>query len=90
MASVFDYVFNIGGNFSAQINGMSAAAAEFSVEVKKSQKWTETYSALPHGRGSPDQSNHPAFNRSSKIILQCHQMNNTLKPCCCRKFSLQP
>ncbi len=25
MANVFDYIFNIGGNFSAQISGMSAA-----------------------------------------------------------------
>lgn len=34
MASVFDYIFNIGGNFSAQINGMSAAAGSFSASVE--------------------------------------------------------
>lgn len=34
MASVFDYIFNIGGNFTAQINGMSAAAGEFSAEAE--------------------------------------------------------
>ena len=34
MASVFDYIFNIGGNFSAQINGMSAAAGTFSASVE--------------------------------------------------------
>ena len=42
MSSVFDYIFKIGGNFIAQINGMTAATGEFTAEVKKSQKWTET------------------------------------------------
>jgi len=34
MASVFDYIFNIGGNFTAQINGMSAAAGNFSAQAE--------------------------------------------------------
>lgn len=34
MASVFDYIFNIGGNFTAQISGMSAAAGSFSASVE--------------------------------------------------------
>lgn len=34
MASVFDYIFNIGGNFTAQISGMSAAAGKFSAEAE--------------------------------------------------------
>ena len=34
MANVFDYIFNIGGNFSAQISGMSAAAGNFSASVE--------------------------------------------------------
>ena len=34
MASVFDYVFNIGGNFSAQISGMSAATGNFTASVE--------------------------------------------------------
>lgn len=42
MASVFDYIFNIGGNYSATINGMTAATGEFTAEVKKSQKWTDS------------------------------------------------
>ncbi|MDE5688575.1 MAG: phage tail tape measure protein [Paramuribaculum sp.] len=42
MSSVFDYIFNIGGNYSATINGMTAATGDFTAEVKKSQKWTET------------------------------------------------
>ena len=42
MASVFDYIFNIGGNYSATINGMTAATGDFTAEVKKSQTWTET------------------------------------------------
>ena len=41
MASVFDYIFNIGGNYSATINGMTAAIGDFTAEVKRSQKWTE-------------------------------------------------
>ena len=41
MASVFDYIFKIGGNYSATINGMTAATGDFTAEVKKSQKWTE-------------------------------------------------
>lgn len=34
MASVFDYIFNIGGNFTAQINGMSAAAGNFTAQAE--------------------------------------------------------
>lgn len=34
MASVYDYIFNIGGNFSAQISGMSAAAGNFTASVE--------------------------------------------------------
>lgn len=34
MANVFDYIFNIGGNFTAQINGMSAAAGQFSAQAE--------------------------------------------------------
>lgn len=34
MASVFDYIFNIGGNFTAEISGMSAAAGEFSARAE--------------------------------------------------------
>lgn len=34
MASVFDYIFNIGGNFTAQISGMSAAAGNFTAQAE--------------------------------------------------------
>ena len=34
MASVFDYIFNIGGNFTAQISGMSAAAGKFTAQAE--------------------------------------------------------
>ena len=34
MANVFDYIFNIGGNFSAQISGMSAATGNFTASVE--------------------------------------------------------
>lgn len=45
MASVFDYIFNIGGNFSAQINGMSAATGEFSAQVDGAQNAVQTFTA---------------------------------------------
>lgn len=34
MASVFDYIFKIGGNFTAQMNGMSAAAGNFTAQAE--------------------------------------------------------
>lgn len=34
MANVFDYIFNVGGNFTAQINGMSSAAGDFSAKAE--------------------------------------------------------
>lgn len=37
MASVFDYIFNIGGNYTATINGMSAATGNFSAKVDGAQ-----------------------------------------------------
>ncbi len=40
MASVFDYIFNIGGNFTAQISGMSAAAGNFSAQAEVAQSQT--------------------------------------------------
>ena len=43
MASVFDYIFNIGGNYTATINGMTAATGDFTAEITKSQKWTEAF-----------------------------------------------
>lgn len=45
MASVFDYVFNIGGNFSAQINGMSAATGAFSAQVDGAQNAVQSFTA---------------------------------------------
>lgn len=33
MSSVFDYIFNIGGNYTATINGMSSATGDFSARV---------------------------------------------------------
>ena len=37
MANVFDYIFNIGGNYTATINGMSAATGDFSAKVDGAQ-----------------------------------------------------
>ena len=37
MANVFDYIFNIGGNYTATINGMSTATGDFSARVDGAQ-----------------------------------------------------
>lgn len=37
MANVFDYIFNIGGNYSATINGMSTATGDFTAKVDGAQ-----------------------------------------------------
>ena len=37
MANVFDYIFNIGGNYTATINGMSTATGDFSAKVSGAQ-----------------------------------------------------
>ena len=34
MANVFDYIINIGGNFSAEISGMSAATGNFTASIE--------------------------------------------------------
>lgn len=43
MASVFDYIFNIGGNYSAKIKGMATATGDFSAEVKRTKSVTENF-----------------------------------------------
>lgn len=45
MASVFDYIFRIGGNFVAQISGMSAAAGEFSARAKVAESRGRSFAA---------------------------------------------
>ena len=37
MSNVFDYIFNIGGNYTATINGMSTATGDFSAQVDGAQ-----------------------------------------------------
>ncbi len=37
MANVFDYIFNIGGNYTATINGMSSATGDFTARVDGAQ-----------------------------------------------------
>lgn len=41
----FDYIFNVGGNYSAQINGMSAATGDFSAKVEGAQSWVTSLHA---------------------------------------------
>lgn len=37
MANVFDYIFNVGGNYTATINGMSSATGDFTARVDGAQ-----------------------------------------------------
>ena len=41
MSSVFDYIFNIKGDYSIKINGLTDSTAEFQASVSKSQKALE-------------------------------------------------
>ncbi len=43
MSSVFDYIFNVGGNFSAQISGMSAVAGDFRAEIEGARSVSEQF-----------------------------------------------
>ncbi len=45
MASVFDYIFNIGGNFVTQISGMSEAAGEFSARAEIAESRGRSFAA---------------------------------------------
>ena len=45
MASVFDYIFKIGGNFTAQMNGMSAAAGNFTAQVAGADSGTRKFTS---------------------------------------------
>lgn len=48
MASVFQYIFDIVGNFTATINGMSSAAGSFTAQVEKHRVvWTNSQRYLP-------------------------------------------
>lgn len=50
MASVFDYIFNIGGNYTATIDGMSTSTGEFKAKVDGAQnsigKWTTVLAGI--------------------------------------------
>ena len=45
MASVFDYIFNIGGNFTAQISGMTAAAGDFTAQAEVAESRGRSFAA---------------------------------------------
>ena len=45
MASVFDYIFNVGGNFVTQISGMSEAAGEFSARAEIAESRGRSFAA---------------------------------------------
>ena len=52
MANVFEYLFNIGGNFTNQINGMTDAAGRFSGEVEaakdKTSQWASALASFDY------------------------------------------
>ena len=39
MANVFDYQFNIGGNFTAAMDGMAESTGRFNVAVEGTHGW---------------------------------------------------
>ena len=45
MANVFDYIFHVGGNFTAQINGMSEAAGNFSAQAEVAESRGRSFAA---------------------------------------------
>ena len=36
---LFDYIFNVGGNYTATINGMTEATGDFSAKVESANNW---------------------------------------------------
>ena len=36
---LFDYIFNVGGNYTATINGMMGATGDFSAKVESANNW---------------------------------------------------
>ena len=36
---LFDYIFNVGGNYTATINGMTEATGDFSAKVESTNNW---------------------------------------------------
>lgn len=40
---VFDYLFNVGGNYTASVNGMTEATGDFEAHVKSAQNWAAHY-----------------------------------------------
>lgn len=49
MASAFDYIFNIGGNFSAQITSMSAATGQFTAQAEVAESKTRALTSALAG-----------------------------------------
>lgn len=50
MASIFDYQFNVGGNFTAAMDGMAESTGRFNVAVEQSSsglaKWEQTFAVF--------------------------------------------
>lgn len=36
---LFDYIFNVGGNYTVTINGMTEAMGDFSAKVESANNW---------------------------------------------------
>ena len=54
MASVFDYIFKIGGNFKEKITGMTDATGKFTGEIEKShdkiQRWASLLASFDYAK----------------------------------------
>ena len=42
---IIDYIFNLGGNFSAQISGMSETTGKFNAEIKRTHGLIDAFTA---------------------------------------------
>lgn len=48
MANIFDYIFNIKGDYSIKINGLTDSTAKFQASVTRSQKALESFGQAAH------------------------------------------
>ena len=46
---LFDYIFNVGGNYTATINGMTEATGDFTAKVESANNWVGKMTSMLAG-----------------------------------------